>query len=193
MNPEPRVLVIILMRHGEPDVPSVGRISSAEMGRWITSYDAAGIKPHAAGALPLIAGCPAKTTIVSSARRARESVAMLGLENAIVDPLFGEAGLPYLDLPWPKLAPVVWNWIFRKLWRMGLSRHSESYHDAQARAQVAVDRLIEIAEQSGSVLLVGHGTFNSLIAKRLRKLGWHSESTIGDCPYWSTCYYQKRA
>lgn len=183
-------LEIILMRHGESAVPNIGPIPASEMGRWIKVYNDAGIKSQLPSAPALCGLSTPKSIVTSVARRARESVVALGLEAGIADALFLEADLPYLGLQWPRLMPEVWTWIFRNLWFLGFSRHAESYRDAQVRAQCAANKLISIAEYSGSVLLVGHGTFNGLIGSRLKALGWTGPRAT-DNKHWSTSRYQK--
>src|SRR5437762_13978007 len=107
---------IVLMRHGQPRVPALGRIAASEMGRWIAIYNESGImEPLSRGWSHRISSAQS-VVVTSTAQRARESVAALGLEATIVDTLFMEAGLPYLDLSWPRLLPYVWTAIFRRLW-----------------------------------------------------------------------------
>ena len=49
----------------------------------------------------------------------------------------------------------------------------ESLAEAKQRARNASERLpVKYAEEHGSVVLVGHGFFNRLIAIELKKMGW---------------------
>lgn len=56
----------------------------------------------------------------------------------------------------------------------GYSNECESYNSAKARTKNAVKFLIEQAQIHTQVALVGHGFFNQMIAKELRKSGWKS-------------------
>ena len=91
-----------------------------------------------------------------------------------------------------KLPPNYWAVIFRILWLLGYSKHSESYKEATLRASAAAAKLIELARQHGQMLFVGHGIFNRLVAKALRKQGWVGPKSPG-YGYWSVAVYQRTA
>jgi broad specificity phosphatase PhoE len=68
-------------------------------------------------------------------------------------------------------------------WHIGWSQGAESVREARRRAQRAAERLVELAREHGSVMLIGHGQINRLIARALRRMGWHG-SRPGRA-YWS--------
>ena len=61
---------------------------------------------------------------------------------------------------------------------------------AKARAKQANRTLIELAETHQKVLVVGHGLFNHLLAKELRKSGWQGPRSLGK-KHWEFGSYTK--
>ncbi|HAT23869.1 MAG TPA: histidine phosphatase family protein, partial [Pantoea septica] len=53
----------------------------------------------------------------------------------------------------------------------------------------AADRLITLSEQ-GTVLLLGHGLMNKMIARELRKRGWQAEKHASS-RHWSSAIYHR--
>lgn len=85
---------------------------------------------------------------------------------------FNEAGLPNAHWRTIKLSPMIWAVIFRILWLFGYANNSESFKDAKIRAKASAQKLIYLAEEHKSVLFVGHGIYNKLLAKELKSIGW---------------------
>ncbi|WP_088011127.1 hypothetical protein [Gottfriedia acidiceleris] len=71
-----------------------------------------------------------------------------------------------------RLKPSIWAVILRCLWFGGYSSNCESLNDAKIRAEKASKLLIQYAQEHSHIVLVGHGFFNLLIAKELKKNGW---------------------
>lgn len=181
---------ITLLRHGEPDIPVWPRIPAAEMGRWVNAYNQAGIcpkkyPPHRS----VEAVRNSKIVVASDLRRSIESVQKISdREPHIQDAIFQEAGLPFRSMMFPKLSPSVWAAYFRLSWFLGSETNSESISAFRKRIAVATDRLVVLAEQHGTVLLVGHGIANQFIAKRLRCSGWVGPKNAGR-EYWTFSSY----
>ena len=89
-----------------------------------------------------------------------------------------------------KLKPSVWAVIFRILWFAGYSHNAESITKGRSRVKEAARLLITEAESKQSVLLVGHGILNRMIAKELVHSGWTGPSTPNG-GYWSASVYDK--
>lgn len=164
---------IILARHGKPKLPSFGWVSPQQMKGWIECYNQAEIEaesiPVETKAIANASGIVASST----ALRCVQSVQGLGYgASAITEEIFREADLPCLMWRVPKLPVSVWAGVFRLAWLCGFSANAESRSAAMLRAQVAADRLIALAQEHGSVFLMGHGVMTVLIAKHLRSLGW---------------------
>jgi broad specificity phosphatase PhoE len=129
--------------------------------------------------------------ITSDLKRSVESAKILNPEvKTFPAQLFRETELPtrsmkILDL---KLRPSIWAVILRLVWFSGYSNECESLSDAKLRAKKASQQLIDYAHEYKSVVLVGHGFFNMLIAKELQKKGWKSKRKTG-AKHWNCTTY----
>jgi broad specificity phosphatase PhoE len=68
-------------------------------------------------------------------------------------------------------------------WHIGWSQGAESVREARKRAQRAAERLVELAREHRSVMLIGHGQLNRMITRALRRMGWHGSGS--GRAYWS--------
>jgi hypothetical protein len=184
---------IILMRHGKPDLSLWSWVSPSEMQDWIHAYNHAGlcrIDPPAAGvALAAGAGVIASSTLrrsVDSAKRLRPG------ETLLSDHLFCEITLPHSGWRFPRLPFYVWAALFRIGWFCGFANRAESLRVAAARADLAAQRLVTLAQKHGSVLLVGHGIMNQMIATHLRAMGWTGQPRTST-GYWISSTYKAGA
>lgn len=181
---------IVLLRHGEPNVPTTGRILADELARWIDIYNASGIKPESYPSIEVL--CIARdcnAVVCSDLPRCIESAATLGVVSQYIDPEFRELCLPHGHFPWLRLTAQIWAICFRLLWFLGYSSQCESFAQARRRAENAAHRLEEIAAHQGSVLLLGHGMLNRYIARALIKQGWSGSKYPSD-EYWGCDVYE---
>lgn len=176
------------MRHGKPCLNGRSKVSPCEMTSWIEQYNQAGIGDDRPPDANRKLASRASGIFTSSAPRALASVRALGYKPDVIDAMFCEAELPVMNWRWPALSPFYWSFIFRLAWLCGYSRNVEPKEKAGQRAKIAANRLISHAE-SGSVLLLGHGMFNHLIAKQLKQQGWTKESEQG-YGYWCAAIYK---
>ncbi len=72
----------------------------------------------------------------------------------------------------------------------GLSKKSESATEVKFRSRDAAHKLEEHALSTGSVLLIGHGIMNRLIANELQLNLWKGSSNLGK-KYWEYAIYEK--
>jgi hypothetical protein len=179
---------IILMRHAKPILSEDGWIAPAEMERWIEHYDLSEVEAEGIPVVSLTLASSAALIVASTASRALSSVQALGHTPLVADTIFCEAPLPFALWRFPRLSPFVWCAFFRLLWFFGYSRGSASLQATQIRAKAAAHKLISLAE-NGTVLLMGHGIMNHLIAKELIALGWASPSKLKN-KYWSASVYR---
>lgn len=179
---------IILMRHGKPCLNGSPKTSPYEMISWIKQYNQAAIGDDAPPDASRELAARVNRIITSASPRALASLQALGYQPDIIDAMFCEAELPVTHWRWPKLSPFYWSAIFRLAWLCGYSRNVESKKQAGQRAKIAAKRLISLAE-SGSVLLLGHGMMNHLIAKQLKQQGWSEELKQGN-GYWHAAIYK---
>lgn len=181
---------ITLARHGKPDLRLDSWIKPMAMQDWLRHYDQAGIvadaEPAATRALASAAGVLASSTLprcVQSAQRLAQGRPVLS------QAVFCEAELPWPRWLYPKLPPLLWEAMFRLAWFHGLSTHARPRPHTAQRAREAAQRLIELAREHDSVLLVGHGLMILLIARELLALGWHGSPRPAS-GYWQCNTYR---
>jgi broad specificity phosphatase PhoE len=182
---------IILLRHGKPNTPPLKKVSSAEFLEWVEEYNKSGLcqtSEPPAQVLEYIKEC--KAIVCSDLPRSVESAKALGVGDiTLSDALFNEAGMPASNWRILKLSPKVWAVMYRVLWLMGYSNNSESFKEAKARAVLAVNKLTEMAHEHESVLFVGHGVYNRILANELRRSGWSGPKNPGS-KHWSIGVYK---
>lgn len=176
------------MRHGQPALASVAKLSPAAMRGWIADYEAASITAQPPSQASLELAGRARQVISSNAPRALASLAALGLEPQLSESLFSEAQLPHGHWTLPRLSPFTWAFILRMRWLCGFNGQVESADQARARAAQAASRLQSMATE-GPLLLMGHGFMNRLIGKQLQSQGWTRHSRDGQ-GYWSAAVYR---
>ena len=181
---------IILVRHGRPQPLETTRIRGRELGVWTRQYDAAGIDrtlspPPDLQARARMCGC-----VLSSDRlRSVESAAWLASTGSVfVDRELREACLPEaIPIPW-RLTATAHVVIGRALWWLNWCRSDETIHASRNRAERAAATLCAMAQNHGTVMLVGHGVLNRLLAARLRALGWRGPRVLPSA-YWSAATF----
>jgi broad specificity phosphatase PhoE len=183
---------ISLIRHGKSKNIDTNRMTCKEFKDWIKKYNDSGVfeeNSYPSETFEKIAS--ANLVITSDLKRSIESATLLNPNiNVISEPLFRETELPNLltKLGGLKLNPNIWAVILRCLWFSGYSWECESLSSAKDRAKVASDLLVEYAQEHTTVVLVGHGFFNMLIAKELQKMGWRCERKINS-KHWNCTTY----
>lgn len=181
---------IILARHGQPDLQLDSWLRPMSLELWLRRYDEAGVRPDAIPPPTLALAREAGVVLCSSLRRCQESAQRMAPDQ----PLHSEALFREAEPPWPEclnthLPPLAWAALFRLARYPGPARPRP---DTAARAREACQRLVELAGEHGSVLLVGHGLMSELIAHELRARGWHGprQPTRG---YWRCSVYRAPA
>lgn len=180
---------ICLMRHGQPTVDLTGSARAGELSQLAGRYDESGIKDSPPKrALEAVVDYPC--VITSTLRRSIESALALGVDKIhIQDSLFREAEIPHFSKGAIKLPLGFWLPVLRVLWLFGFSQNGESLRNSLDRARRAAQQLVELAEQHGEVLLVGHGFLNHFIARELVKRGWTGPKKPAS-EYWDHSLYQ---
>lgn len=118
------------------------------------------------------------------------SAAALGCEEIVFSShLFRESPLPYPDSGNIRLGLSAWAVLLRIAWLAGYAQNGESFRAARQRAQAATRKLVELAQTHDSVLLVGHGVMNRLLAKALRQQGWRQTQAPGS-RHWTFGIYE---
>ncbi|MBP2169624.1 broad specificity phosphatase PhoE [Erwinia toletana] len=181
-------MAIILMRHGKPDHQSPARVSALAMEQWCEQYNLSLVSDLPPDRSRMIAR-QANVIVTSTLPRALSSLEKLGMQADTSDALYSEVELPILPFSAFHLPPAFWLSFWRLLWFCGYSGSVESFKTASARAKQAAQQLIALSEQ-GTVLLVGHGIMNKMIARELRKRGWQAEKHASS-RHWSTAIYNR--
>ncbi len=184
---------IILLRHGEPADLSFSKINASAFYEWVNLYNYSGLcvssKPTVE-AINISEKCNA--VVCSDLPRSIESAKALNIKKiTITSSQFNEAGLPTSCGKLLKLSPKTWAVIYRVFWLFGYSNNSESYKEAKSRASKSVNILIKLAQEHGSVLFVGHGVYNWLVAKELKSVGW-SGPKKPTSKHWSFGVYKNK-
>lgn len=165
---------VVILRHGKVNHPPIKMLSALEFKHWVDAYNSneldRSLEPTE-GALNIAK--KVKAVVCSDLSRSVESAQYLGINNiTVIDSQFTEAELPIGRWRYPILSVRIWAILFRVAWLFGYSNGSESLDEAKERARNATEKLIQLAHEHKSVLFVGHGIMNRLIAKELRLLGW---------------------
>lgn len=181
---------IILIRHGKPDVDTHQKLTSDEMVQWIAAYDRSEVSENPPAALIHFLSPPPGVAIASSLPRAITSIKILGIEPTVIDSDFREAQLPLINLPWLKISPLTYAFWLRILWLAGFTGKVESRSLAQKRAARAAGKLIQLAENNPTVVLMGHGIFNRMLGAMLKKVGFSVTAKTGK-GYWHAITYEK--
>jgi broad specificity phosphatase PhoE len=180
---------ITLLRHGSPDFEWQRSVRGYEIEALEKEYDSATIKDQPP-ANSIEKASQHLYVVCSDLPRSVDSAAALGVKQVhLSEKLFRELNLPYFNKLSIKLPLEVWVVILRGLWFVGFSKNSESYRNARIRAKEAASRLIELAQEHRSVLLVGHGFLNHYIAKELVGKGWLGPASPGK-KYWQFGTYE---
>jgi broad specificity phosphatase PhoE len=183
---------IVLLRHGKPASRSSAWIPGDQLAEWSRSFDHGGIEE--AMLIPdEVRQLVSKIGLVMSSDllRATQSAARL-MRKTVIDPDLREARLVASFRTSLHAPASLWLAVARLAWRLNVASSEEPIAAARARAQRVTDRLIDLAREHYSVLVVGHGVFNSLIARRLRTLGW-SGPLVPPSHYWSVATYRPPA
>lgn len=183
-------LQIVLVRHGKPQKDNA-RIHASELLDWVQQYNSADLDTSLKPPAQLLELAANSESIISSdLKRSQQSASMLAEVQDPGHSIYREIDLPKLRFPSPKLSASSWVALFRVLWFLGLSPRCESFRGVKKRAQFAANQLQQLAQQQGTVMLVGHGLFNRFIAKALSAQGWHGPSSLGS-RYWDYSVFKK--
>jgi broad specificity phosphatase PhoE len=179
---------IVLARHGEPALSRKARLSAAGYAAWWAVYEETGLLPGQIAPEALLEHARRANVIISSTRlRSIETArAIADGRDVQADPNLVEAPLPPPHWPgWIKLRPRIWG-VITRFWWWFLNHHDgqETRQQAQARADLAADRLIADAEAGHNVLVIAHGFFNTMVRLSLQRRGWKLVENQG-FKYWS--------
>ena len=182
---------ISFIRHGRSRSSEKKRMKSSDFTEWVADYDREGVFEEGDYPPDTVKRISTAGIVFSShLSRSVESASLLNAEGTVSDSLFREAELPHInrDILKVKMPPGLWAVSLRVIWLLGYSKGCESYRSTKRRALQAADKLIESAESHQTVVLVGHGFFNRMIARELRKKGWSGRRWPGS-KHWNCTSY----
>jgi len=167
-----RKVKIILIRDAGVKIPRHIPLYAKEMGKFVERYKYAEIKKEMPSLKINKILNDSDKVFCSELKRSVDSLVLLGKTADVQDRVFNEVETPYPRWKWFKVYPDIWLALFRGLWRLGYSSHSESFKEAKIRAEKATVKLINSSCYHPTVTLLGHTIMNKFIAKALVKKGW---------------------
>lgn len=186
------MMKVILVRHGQPDFDFDVKVPASAIPQLVDTYNSARLAPSSqpsSALLELAARCD--LTVCSDLVRSIESAKRMGAEDIhLSDPLFRELELPHFPIPGLRLSPYAWFVFFRMLWLLGLSTNGEGLRRARLRARAAATKLEGLAAGHGTVLFVGHGVLNRLVARELLASRWSGPASTGSA-HWDFSVYTR--
>jgi len=188
------VIKIVLARHGRLTWDFRTPIPGRALAEWLRGEAEAplDVSPRPSAELKRLSR-EAKCLVASPLRRSRDSAQLLAPSTQpLIDACFREAELPTTIRSRLRLRPEIWAFLARAAWFCGWSAGVESFKAARERASEAASVLTGHAEEAGTVVLVGHGLMNFLIARRLRAAGWRGPR-VPSTRHWTFGVYERAA
>ncbi|MCC2368260.1 histidine phosphatase family protein [Bacillus cereus] len=182
---------ISFIRHGRLDC-TIEPMTVTSFHEWIKGYDLHTItekQPIPSETREAVE--VAKLIVTSDQKCAVQSAAeLMDSLSFIQNSLFREAAVPasFYAPKWLKCKLNVWMCIGRALWILGYHKNVESYKEVRERARQAAYVLHRYALVHGSIALVGHNYFNSMIGTELRAMGWSGSPILHRKPWGCTTY-----
>ncbi|MCU7843499.1 MAG: histidine phosphatase family protein [Candidatus Thiodiazotropha sp. (ex Monitilora ramsayi)] len=181
---------ITLLRHGKPSFQLSGLVRAEALPHIANAYRLSGIIDTPPPSKTMVFARQHDLFISSDLPRSVESAQALGLPDIhLREPLFHETPIPHFSSGKMALPIGVWITVLRLLWLFGFSRNGESYSDARRRGRDAAERLANLANEHGNVILIGHGFMNHFIAKELNAIGWSGPVSPGK-RFWEYASYR---
>ena len=156
---------IILIRHAKVLINYNKKIKADDINSWINIYNNSPIDKSLPDINTLKDIKNSHYLVVSNLKRTKESLELIDLTPNELKSLFNEIELIDINLPILKLQPKIWLIIIRFIMIFKI----KPILKAQNRAKKACDYLEKLAKKHKNIALVGHGAFNWLIFKELKK------------------------
>ncbi|TKH40575.1 histidine phosphatase family protein [Bacillus cereus] len=182
---------ISFIRHGRLDC-TIEPMTVTSFHEWIKGYDLHTITEKQPIPLETREAVEVAKLIVTSDQKCAVQSATELMDSLcfIQNSLFREAAVPasFYAPKWLKCKLNVWMCIGRALWILGYHKNVESYKEVRERARQAAYVLHRYALVHGSIALVGHNYFNSMIGTELRAMGWSGSPIWHRKPWGCTTY-----
>ena len=181
---------ISFIRHGRLDC-TIEPMTVTSFHEWIKGYDLHTITEKQPIPLETREAVEVAKLIVTSDQKCAVQSAAELMDSLcfIQNSLFREAAVPasFYAPKWLKCKLNVWMCIGRALWILGYHKNVESYKEVRERGKAAYV-LHRYALVHGSIALVGHNYFNSMIGTELRAMGWSGSPILHRKPWGCTTY-----
>ena len=183
---------ITLARHGPVAVHWQSRIPGSGLAEFVDKLQSSGIvstsEPTAATRNQ---AREARALVCSDLRRSVESARVVDpTRTCLRESLFREAEVPTEFHTSLSFRASTWVVLARMLWYVRRWSGIESPSEARERARRATSFLEHLVEQNDSVFLIGHGYFNALIARELRRRGWRGPK-FPSARHWRSTTYRR--
>ncbi|HEX9986016.1 MAG TPA: hypothetical protein VGF69_22335 [Thermoanaerobaculia bacterium] len=174
---------IVLVRHGRSAHVHAGWIDYTGFLRWRETYEAAGIDPREVPPPELQqVAATAGLLLASDAPRAIESARLLAPGAEVtVSPLLRELELTPPNLGRMRLPLAGWALVFG----VRMLRHPLVSPAEKERAQTVATWLATLTEQHGTIVVLTHHSFRSLLAKTLTADAWQATLPRRRSSHWS--------
>ena len=166
---------LLLVRHGRSAHVHRGALLDREgMERWRTAYDAAGIADAPPPALVHEAALADRIVASDMPRAVASAERLAGGRAVTASPLFREVPLP-IPTWLPGRAPlVVWGALISLRWGIDITRGRDALPEWLEQARAAAAWCDDACGPHGTVVVVTHGVFRRLLARRLAATGWRA-------------------
>jgi len=184
-------MTITLIRHAKVLAKEDKKLHAFEVQQWVEHYNTAPIVETLPQSAVIQQIKHANVVVASSLSRTHDSLALVGVKPSVKDSVFDEAEVPPGKIPCIKLYPRQWLVVLRLMMLVGMGKKSSSLKASKSRASKAANDLIVLAQTKHSVVLMGHGGMNWLIAKALEKEGWDCAEDAHSSKNWGYKVYEK--
>lgn len=170
-----RKLQIYLIRHAKPDLKKKSFYSKKEAQQYIEDYNTVPIIPFEQNMVEVNLR-PGHVIYSSNLIRSKQTAQTIfgGKYPIVSDSIFREYELRVVNINTIIKIPLfLWQAFSRGSWMLGWNHGGiESRSEAKIRTKLAAEKLISVAHNEETAVLVAHGMLNGGIEKELKKRGW---------------------
>lgn len=175
---------IYLLRHAEVAIEKPGWGKAGKAREYKKQYNLAPVKKDIPVEIQSVADSLAAISKIycSKLLRSQQTARLLfgHRGNCVTDPRLNEIEYPVINNNLLSLPVKFWLSLSRGLWMLNLNNTgANSFKAEKDRIRILAFELAAIAEKEENVFIVGHGFFNRLMLKALKKNGWKVERFEG--------------
>ncbi len=175
---------IYLLRHAEVSIEQPVWGKAEKVREYKKQYNLAPVKQEIPGELRAIADSLSAISKIytSNLPRSKQTARLLFGDSAIIetDSRLNEIEYPVLNNKLVKIPVKFWLSLSRGLWMLNLNnKETNSLKDEKDKISKLARELTLTSEKEENVFIVGHGFFNRMMLKELKKTGWRVERFDG--------------